>query len=181
MKYKDYKEFSIVTKKAKQSHYFSVSNSYGLTDYYKYYTQHSKFSRPEKLSRETFKSLIATINNKLAEQFVLGEDIKFPNRMGTLEPRKKIRTVRLKKSGAVFCTAPVDWKQTYELWFEDEEAKEQKILVRREDKEYCVINYNKRNTKYKNYFFYRFIITRGVYTKLVQNLQSKKIDLFLNY
>jgi hypothetical protein len=75
--------------------------------------------------------------------------------MGQLEVRKFNPYVKF-EGGKLRTNRGVDWKATLTLWNEDKEAKENKLLVRTEDKEAFIIFYNKMIANYKNKSLYKF-------------------------
>ena len=54
--------------------------------------------------------------------------------MGTLEIRKYIVEPRIDKNGKFVFKAPIDWATTLKMWFEHKDARDNKILVRTEQR-----------------------------------------------
>jgi hypothetical protein len=73
--------------------------------------------------------------------------------MGQLEVRKYDTYVKL-MDGKLRTNRKIDWQATLQLWYEDEEAKENKVLIKSEDKEVFKIFYNKMIANYNNKTLY---------------------------
>ena len=98
--------------------------------------------------------------------------------MGRLEIRKFKAKVEYKE-GKVVTTLPVDWKRTIDLWWEDNESRESKTLVRFEGLERFVIYYNKKYANFVNKSFYRFIPTRPLKRELKEKIINEGFDALL--
>ena len=177
-KNKDYKEFLKETKNIYSSHNFKIKNCYGVKDYYSFYKKNKK-KETYKITQAEFCKVIRAINTALGEELANGEDIVFPERMGTLEARKYIVKPSFDKDGKLKYSAHIDWQATLKLWYEDEESKLNKTLVHVDKRESCKFKYNKKTSIYKNQIYYEFFINRGLYKKVVNRLHNKEIDLFL--
>lgn len=95
--------------------------------------------------------------------------------MGTLELRKFQPSAKF-VDGKLKVTYPIDWDSTLKLWFTDPEAKENKILVRLEEKEVYRIKYCKFKANYENKSFYEFTLNKNVRKALKENIKKGLID-----
>jgi len=73
-------------------------------------------------------------------------------------------------------TYPIDWQATLKLWFEDEEAREQKLLIRTNSKYVYRVNFNKHDATFNNKIFYDFTLNRFIKKKLKININNGIID-----
>lgn len=71
---------------------------------------------------------------------------------------------------------PVNWHDTIKLWFEDEEARKNKTLLRDESREGYTIKYNKYDANYENKCFYEFAVNRFIKKALKDEIKNNKID-----
>lgn len=171
----DYKEFrnkllkTTVPKKAK------VNNSWGVYDSYKYIRKNKWFDIGRPLKEKEFYGIIRGINNLLAEEVAKGREVVFPHRMGKLELRKIQRGVSI-VDGKLKNTYPIDWNETVKLWYADEEARNNKTLLRREVDYAYHIKYNKFNADYENQSFYEFALNRFIRQALKNNILKGIID-----
>ena len=95
--------------------------------------------------------------------------------MGKLELRKFQKGVSL-VDGKLKITYPINWEDTLKLWFEDEEAKKNKTLVRNECDFVYHVRYDKYDATYENKSFYQFTLNRFIKIKLKDKILKGEID-----
>lgn len=171
----DYKEFSNQVRKARIPKHAKVRNSFGVYDCYKYIRKNKWYDIGRPLKEQEFYSIIRGINDLLAEELAQGREVTFPSRMGKLELRK-IQTGVSLVDGKLKNTYPIAWEDTLRLWFEDEEARKNKTLLRHETEYVYHIKYNKYNANYENQCFYEFTLNRFIKQALKKNIDKGKID-----
>lgn len=101
-------------------------SDYGITDYYKFYTNFYNSS----VSAKKFNDIITDFNKELT-QLIIEDNLfyQLPYLAFELSVRKDKRKPRI-QNGNLINNIPVDWKRTNLLWKNDNEAKEKKLLVR---------------------------------------------------
>lgn len=168
-----FKEFvqSIKGPKGKQK----VSNSWGIYDAYKLVRKNHWYSIGRPLKEHEFYTIIRSINKALADNLALGDSVTFPAKMGKLGLIKYPKGVFMVK-GKLVNTYPIDWPKTYRLWYEDEEAFKDKIVLRDEQSYVYHIKYFKKDATYNNQLFYQFTLNTFIRWKLKDNIISGKID-----
>lgn len=154
-----------------------VNNSYGVYDAYKYIRKNKWFDIGQSLTEHQFYSIIRGINNLLAESLIQGNDIELPCRMGTIEVRKYDARVSI-KDGKVRTNLPIDWDRTLKLWLEDEEAYQERTLIKMEEKEIFKVYYNRIKADYNNKSLYEFIVNRDLKKRLKQKIKNGNFDAF---
>ena len=152
-----------------------VTNSWGVYDCYKAIRKHNWFNIGRPLKEAEFYAIIRGINNLLAQEIAKGNTIDFPARMGSLELRKYKKGVSI-VDGKLKNTYPIDWGKTMNLWFEDKEARESKILIRDEQPWVFHVKYCISKAKYENKTFYQFVLNRKIKLALMNNIKQGKID-----
>ena len=152
-----------------------VRDSWGVYDAYKYIRKNGWYNIGRPVKEHEFYSIIRGINKYLATEIVNGNTVRFPYRMGKLELRKQERGVYF-KNNKLRISYPINWNKTLKLWFEDEEARRDKTLVRMENKEVFKVYYNKYTADYNNQCFYDFSLNRSVKVALKENILNNKID-----
>ena len=170
----DYKEFNVQVRKARGSKTAKVNHSWGVYDAYKLIRKHQWFDIGRPLKEHEFYSIIRKVNKLFANEVANGGEFTFPSRMGKLEIRKSIRGVSLVE-GKLKNTYCIDWRNTLKLWYDDEEARREKTLVRWENDVYHV-RYNKFTANYENQSFYQFETNRFLKRALQENVKQGKID-----
>lgn len=154
-----------------------VRNSNGVYSAYKWIRKNNWLDIGRPLKEHEFYSIIRQINNYLADELTIGNDIILPHRMGKIELRKYSPKITI-NNGVVKTTLPIDWNRTLKLWAEDEESYKNKTLVKMEEKEIFKVFYNKRLANYNNRSFYEFEVNRDLKRRLKQQIKSGAVDAF---
>lgn len=165
----------VVKRKGKGQKHFKVSGSWGIYDAYKLLRKHKWLNIGRPLTEHEFYSIIRGVNDCISEEIVNGQTITFPMRMGKLELRKFPVEVKYVE-GKLKIGYPVDWYSTIKLWYEDEEARNSKTLVRNTEKTKYKVLYKKYSANYENQIFYEFILNRFIKEKLRNNIKEGKVD-----
>lgn len=170
----DYKEFDVQTRKARDPKTAKVNHSWGVYDAYKLIRKHQWFDIGRPLKEHEFYSIIRKVNKLFAAEVANGGEFTFPSRMGKLEIRRSVRGVSIVE-GKLKNTYGIDWRNTLKLWYDNEEARREKTLVRWENDIYHV-RYNKFTANYENQSFYQFETNRFLKKALQENVKQGKID-----
>ena len=173
-----YKDFKSAIQGLQNTRTHKITNSLGVYDAYKYLRKNKWFNIDRPLTEHEFYQIIRRINNYLAEELINGNDIIFPNRMGKLELRKRNSLPVIDKNGNLKITYAIDWDNTLKLWYDDEEAFNNKILVRIPEKNIFRVKYNKDTANYENKSFMEFQVNRSIKTRLKQKIKNNEIDAF---
>lgn len=171
----DYNEFTAIVQKKRTKKTAKVHGSWGVYDAYKHIRKNGWYNIGRPLKEHEFYSIIRGVNDLLAEEMKIGNSIHFLHGMGHIELRKYKVGVSL-VNGELRNTYNISWAKTMKLWYEDEEARNNKILVRREDKFEYFIKYCKHNAHYINQCFYQFASNRFVRRALINNVAKGKVD-----
>ena len=173
-----YKDFKSAIQGLQNTRTHKVTNSLGSYDAYKYIRRNKWFNIGRPLTEHEFYQIIRRINNYLAEELINGNDVIFPNRMGKLELRKRNSLPIIDKNGNLKVTYAIDWDNTLKLWYEDEEAFNNKTLVRLPERNIFRIKYNKNTANYNNKSFMEFQVNRNIKVRLKQKIKNNEIDAF---
>lgn len=175
--YKKWKEFRTSVCHLNEHRTYKVSGSLGVYDAYKFLRKRKWLNIGRPLTEHEFYSIIRKVNDYLADSFLHGNDIKLPHRMGRIELRKYDAKVSF-DGEKVKTNLPIDWDRTLKLWYEDEEAYENKTLVKVEEKEIFKVYYNRQLADYNNQSFYEFNVNRELKKRLKQRIKEGKLDAF---
>lgn len=176
--FNSYKDFKSVIQGLQNTRTHKVTNSLGSYNAYKYIRKNKWFNIGRPLTEHEFYQIIRRVNNYLAEELINGNDVIFPNRMGKLELRKRNALPIIDKNGNLKVTYAIDWDNTLKLWYEDEEAFNNKTLVRLPERNIFRIKYNKNTANYNNKSFMEFQVNRNIKTRLKQKIKNNEIDAF---
>ena len=173
-----YKDFKLAIQGLQNTRTHKITNSLGVYNAYKYIRKNKWFDIGRPLTEHEFYQIIRKVNNYLAEELVNGNDITFPNRMGKLELRKRNSLPVIDKNGSLKVTYAIDWDSTLKLWYDDEEAFNNKTLVRLPERSIFRVKYNKDTANYENKSFMEFQVNRSIKTRLKQKIKNNEIDAF---
>ena len=173
-----YKDFKSAVQGLQNNRTHKITNSLGVYDAYKYLRKNKWFNIGRSLTEHEFYQIIRRINNYLAEELINGNDIIFPNRIGKLELRKRNSLPVIDKKGNIKVTYAIDWDSTLKLWYDDEEAFNNKTLVKFSEKSIFRVKYNKSTANYENKSFMEFQVNRSIKTRLKQKIKNNEIDAF---
>ena len=154
---------------------FKVSNSFGVYDVYKKMRKNGWYDIGRAVKEKEYYSIIRKVNDYLAEEIINGNTVTFPHRMGSLELRKFKKGVSI-VDGKMVVTYPIDWQETLRLWFEDEEERKKKTLLRTESKYVYRVRYCKGDANYENKSFYEFALNRFIKKALKDKIINREID-----
>lgn len=172
----DYNEFRLKTLKAVGKKNFKVSNSCTLRTIYRALYKDNII--PREMTEHQFSSIIKEMHKCYIHHFLRGSDIVFPLNMGRIELKKYHTGVKF-EDGKLKTNYPIDWKRTLQWWYEDDNARTQKKLLRKEARTVFRIMYNKARAKYNNKSFYRFTPARSFKKVLREKINNNEIDAFL--
>lgn len=156
-------------------------SDYGLKDYYKFYCQ----TTDNPVSKAKYNKVISEINLKIIDS-ILNNSLEYkPTHLQfTFAIRKSKREVQIKE-GKLINTNPIDWKSTNELWQDDKEARDKKLLIRFQNnhtsKYIFRIKALKTGQKFVNKQYYRFKACRSFQRGLAKRIMDTKKDKFDAY
>lgn len=174
----NYQEFRNEIQKANDKRIHKVTGSLGVYDAYKWIRKNKWLDIERPLKEGEFYRIIRRINQYLAEELSNGHEIHLPHRLGVLELRKRPTRVEIINNKLV-TTLPINWDATLKLWYEDEEAYQNKTLVRLESEEVFKVYYNKTSANYINKSFYIFRPNRELQRNISKHAKEGTLDAFL--
>lgn len=156
---------------------------FGVSDYFKYYQKNNSY----KLSRKVYCDILSSLNYAVTQDVLNNVEFNMPARMGSLSIRKDKRDIKI-VDGKVINNAPVDWQKTLKLWSIDEEAKQNKLLIKHSNMQtngfVFRIFYRKWSANYKNKFLYKFSAARPfkrTITEKINDYSDKNFNSYLLY
>lgn len=172
-----FEEFRSAVKKAegKGRRKVLITNSFGIYDIYKLIRKNRWYNIGRPLKEHEFYTIVRSINKMLAEEIALGHEVRFPEGMGRLELRKSTSGVSL-IDGRLKNTYPINWDGTLRLWYEDEEERKKKTLLRLEEPMVYRVKYLKHDATYENKIFYQFKLNRFIQRALKENIKKGITD-----
>lgn len=161
-----------------------LNSDFGMKDYYNYYKKNNK----ESVNRNIYSNVIFDFNKEISEM-IINENFEYyiPYIDSVLCVRKK-KSVPKIIDGKVINRTPIDWKATEQLWNENEEAKEKKILIKYSNYEtnkfIFFVYFKKYLSSFSNKKYYKFDTCRGMsrlLSKRIKDDSKDKYDAYLLY
>lgn len=153
----------------------AVTGSVGVYHIYKWIRKNGWYNIGRPLKEHEFYTIIRSINNLLSDEIAKGNTVRFPANMGTLELRKYEAGVCF-VDGKLHINYPVDWGETWKLWYQDKEAFDKKCLLRFERPFTYKMCYCKGKAKYRNKQFYQFTLHQKLKRRLARNIKNGITD-----
>lgn len=154
---------------------------YGIKDYYKYYTQTVKESQ----NHIKYNKVISEFNKKIVES-IINDGLEFTpvKTQICFCIRKHKRVVKIVNNKLVNKN-PVDWKTTNQLWIDDKEAREKKLVIRylnnHTSKYIFRIKMRKIGTSYYNKKYFKFKPCRFFARSLAARILNEDLEPFQAY
>ena len=157
-------------KKVKDSRHHSITNCYGLNDYYKYYKKNYNC----KVNQRTYTAILKDIFWDLVNSNLINQlEVVFPCKIGILKPYIVKPVIKKTSTGKFVKGTPIDWDSTIKYWEKDAYAKENKILIHYEVNKLAGIRFVKRMKSYVNQKYFTIKVARNLrkyfYKKIVLN------------
>lgn len=158
-----------------------TNTDYGIKDYYKFYKEKSK----DPVDLKKFHRVISEFNKRIVEA-IINDGLEYTPVASQLcfcirKMTKKIEIINNK----LVNKNPIDWKTTLDLWKENPEAKEKKLLIKHlnnhTSKYIFRIKIIKCGYSYSNKKYYRFRPCRGFQRALAKRIFDPNKDNFQAY
>jgi hypothetical protein len=172
----DLKDFRRRVLKVNEPRVHKITNSLGVREAF-HWSRKNKLYDTKSVSECGYYKIVRTVNKLMAEELLNSRDVQLPQKMGMLEVRKYPLYVKF-IDGEIKTNRKIDWKATLELWNNDEESRESKVLVRCEDSERFVVFYNRNAANYPNKTLMRFRPHRNLIIEINRRGKEGLIDAF---
>lgn len=157
----------------------NISHCYGARDAWKWVRKNKWESlKGYKCSSSLYGAVIDEVNKMLSEKLLEGHSVDLPHQMGTLRLiAKEGKTGFLE--GKIRNNYRVDWKKTLECWYEDDDARKQKIKIKRVQKYIYSLEYLKQHARYRNQKFYQFRVNRSLVRALGDKIENERLNALI--
>lgn len=155
-----------------------ISNSMTTYDHYKWIRKNKWLNIGRPLKESEFYSIIRRVNQYLAQDLLDCKYVSLPCKMGKLELRMYYLKVKV-ENGKLKTSIPINWDKTLKLWYEDEESRDHKTLVRVDNRAIYKVYYNKSSSNFKNKMYYKFHTNRALARKMSNEIKDGKIDAYI--
>lgn len=165
-------EFRTRLLKKNSKKHFKIKNSWGSKFIYRSVDKNHPIKQ---VSECDFLHIIRTVNNYLVNDIINGKAVFIPN-IGTIYIKKR-RLKTFVKDNKITTQKKVDWNSTHKLWYTDEQARKEKLLIRfTNDYAYEVKWFQ---SVFNNRKFFKFVPMRALKIKIKEQvLNNKEIYIY---
>ena len=171
----DSKEFSTKIRKAATNKEFEITDSSTSKKFWRWLKKNKWLNLGQSITEKEAGLIIKGINLYYKECLLNGKDVRLPHRMGGISVRKIKNEVKF-KNGKLLIPYHINWKDTLDMWFEDEEARQEKVLIRYEVPYLFKIYYNFSIGVFENKRFYMFKPARSLKLSLKNKIKTEEFD-----
>ena len=156
-----------------------ISGSKNTIDGLRYYRKIRPREKEFVLTDKEYLSIIREMNNLVADYLIENKSIRLPAGFGKLEVVKYETKSWIDEDGRFISTKKIDMNSTLKLWYDDEESRLNKTLVRYDDEFIFRFNYPQRGRMYKYNGYYSIRFNRNLQQKLKLAIQAGNYDTYL--
>ena len=156
-----------------------ISGSKNTIDGLRYYRKIRPREKEFVLTDKEYLSIIREMNNLVVDYLIENKSIRLPAGFGKLEVVKYETKSWIDEDGRFMSTKKIDMNSTLKLWYEDEESRLNKTLVRYDDEFIFRFNYPQRCRMYKYNGYYSIRFNRNLQQKLKLAIQAGNYDTYL--
>ena len=161
-------EYDTLIRKAGQIHEYGVNHSYGIRDYYRAYRKQIKNEVTEQLYSKIIDEVVQAMIDELKKDAYVVLPLGFGFLSTTyLKNRVRIVDSKLKVNGII------DWYKTIKMWYDDEEARNNKQVIYKEKTCNKIAKYSKSGKVFKNKQYLKLVIKRSVFKELTTDYNDK--------
>ena len=139
-----------------------IRNSHGVNDAKKYYTKIKPKGKEYNLNRYQYFKIIRSVSNELVEILKNKHEVMLPCGMGKLFFIVTKITPFFDDTDKLIIPRSIDWLATLKLWYEDKEAEQSKLLIRKDEGDTHVRLKYVKNTAFRNSNVFTLQTTRRV-------------------
>lgn len=174
-----YSEFLKKLKNVSGPRVHKITNSYrtvdGINRYRKVKPKGSEFV----VDKGVYLRIIKEMNLLIADSLIENKRFRLPSGLGYLEISKIENSTYIDADGNLKTSKSVDVDTTYRLWYEDEEARAKKTLVRFDNEYTFKLRYPSNRRLYKNHQYFSINFNRALKLKLKDAINKGGYDAFL--
>lgn len=158
-----------------------VKKDYGMSDFYKYYCK----EKEQPISALKFNKIVSEFNYEL-RNLIIESNLEYRHsKLQITFCIRKIKKVPKIENGKLVNTSPIDWKSTKELWLNNKEAAEKKILLKFTNNHTFKYIFRIKGLKhgliYKNKKYYKFKPARSFQRLLAKRILDPTLENFDAY
>ena len=174
-----FEEFLKKSKNVSGNRTHKITGSQNTISGFSYYRKIRPKESQFVLKDREYLSIIREMNNLVADSLIKNKSIRLPSGFGKLEIVKIEPISWIDSDGKFKTNRVVDMHSTFKLWYGDDEARENKTIVRYDDDFIFRIKYTTRGRMYKYNKYFSIQFNRELRKKLTLAIRAGNYDTYL--
>ena len=174
-----FEEFLKKSKNVSGNRIHKITKSQNTISGFSYYRKIRPRESQFVLKDKEYLSIIREMNKLMADSLIENKSLKLPSGFGKLEIVKVEPVSWIDKNGKFKTSRMIDMHSTFKLWYEDEDARENKTIVRYDGDFIFRIKYIARGRTYKYNKYFSIQFNRELRKKLTTAIRAGNYDTYL--
>lgn len=172
----DLREFMIQAKNVHGPRYHRAANSYDTKDFYRNYIKGLDRQSDLFVTERKYGEIIKATNDIIQERLLDGCQVVFPYGLGSLQIESRENVANI-VDGKIHTSYMIDWNETLKLWFENDECRQRKMLVRTDAPLRYVVKYRRPTVPMTNKQYLCFLPCRNLTGKINTKIKEEGLDV----
>lgn len=173
---KKFEDYLKEVKNVSGSRKHKITGSQNTISGFNYYRKIRPKEKEFTLKDKEYLSIIREMNKLVADYLIENKFIRLPSGFGYFEILKKETSSWINEDGKFASNKVVDMNSTIKLWYEDEECRVNKTLVRYDNEFLFRIKYPLNGRMYKDNFYFSMKFNRVLRQRLSSIINSGSYD-----
>lgn len=155
----------------------NATNSYDTKDFYRGYIKGLGKDSKYFVSERKYGEILRVTNDILTGKLLDGYQVVFPYNFGSMQIESFKESFKI-VDGKIRTSMMVDWNETLKLWYEDEECRKNKTLVRKDrGGRYCTLRYHRSNGRLQHKKYLYFMPCRRLTNIINKKMEEEGLDV----
>lgn len=172
----DIEKFVADTKNVHGSRFHKVKNSYDTKDFYRNYIKGIDRQGKFFVTERQYGEILRITHDIITEKLLDGCQVVFPYCFGLLQIESHKNVIKF-VDGKLRTSYMVDWDKTIRLWYEDEECRKNKTLVRNDNPNRYVVKYHRSRGRLANKKYLCFMPSRVLTDKINKKMHEEGLNV----
>ena len=156
-----------------------ITGSQNTISGFHYYRKIRPKEKEFTLKDKEYLSIIREMNNLVADYLIKNKSIRLPSGFGKLEIVKIENKSWIDSNGKLVTSKVIDIHNTLKLWYEDEEARLNRSLIRFDNEYTFRIKYPQTGRMYQHNRYFSIQFNRNLRCKLRDAIQTGNYDTYI--
>lgn len=177
---KPFEDFLKEVKNVSGNRKHKITGSQNTISGFSYYRKIRPKEKEFTLLDKQYLSIIREMNIMVADYLIENKSIRLPSGFGKLEVVKYETKSWIDEDGKFISSKIIDIHNTFKLWYEDEESRINRTIVRYDNEFIFRIKYPMKGRLYKYSGYFSIQFNRNLKHKLMSTIKTGNYDTYLN-